>query len=377
MGNKASKEKTDIEKGKVQTDKIDELVGTEKTIEDLRRFVYWNRNLQKKPQLILFVGTPGLGKTFTVQKFLDETVKMKNNSIHASDFLSKWVGKSEEKFKEIFEIASHHFINEGKPYGILLDEVEKIISSRAQDEGTTEGSTKSYLLQFISGSKQKPGVLIFAITNHPEQLDTAFVNRCDKIIKLELPTAEEKKRLFDYYIEDNDIRCNDISMERFRTVDTRMFSVRDLFTLIDTAMRNGPEKRRHCADHFIAFDGFDGVRKYVGCSCDYMNCGGFKADIYTIPHHQHRLSKLTLTDVHRGRKLMSVSTTMDDVEKINQWVNKEKKKKIPANSDTEQTNISLKREATMYNNDITCLVTFLIGVAALFIFAIVFIVSLL
>ena len=107
-----------------------------------------------------------------------------------------------------------------------------------------------------------------------------------------------------------------------------------------------------------------------------MNCGGFKADIYTIPHHQHRLSKLTLTDIHRGRKLMSVSTTMDDVEKINQWVNKEKKKKIPANSDTEQTNISLKREATMYNNDITCLVTFLIGVAALFIFAIVFIVSL-
>ena len=63
---------------------------------------------------------------------------------------------------------------------------------------------------------------------------------------------------------------------------------------------------------------------------------------------------------------MSVSTTMDDVKKINQWVNKEKKKKIPANSDTEQTNISLKREATMYNNDITCLVTFLIGVAALF-----------
>ena len=58
----------------------------------------------------------------------------------------------------------------------------------------------------------------------------------------------------------------------------------------------------------------------------------------------------------RRTDVLSVSTTMDDVEKINQWVNKEKKKKIPANSDTEQTNISLKREATMYNNDKTCLV---------------------
>ena len=73
---------------------------------------------------------------------------------------------------------------------------------------------------------------------------------------------------------------------------------------------------------------------------------------------------------------MSVSTTTDNVEKINQWVKKEKKKKIPANSDTEPTNISWKREATMYNNDITCLVTFLIGIAALFKIAVVVIVSL-
>ena len=70
-------------------------------------------------------------------------------------------------------VASHHFINEGKPYGILLDEVEKIISSRAQDEGTTEGNIKSYLLQFISGSKQKPGVLmiisLFQSTEKPHE----------------------------------------------------------------------------------------------------------------------------------------------------------------------------------------------------------------
>ena len=50
---------------------------------------------------------------------------------------------------------------------------------------------------------------------------------------------------------------------------------------------------------------------------------------------------------------------------------KRKKKKIPANSDTEPTNISWKRETTMYNIDITCLVTFLIGISALFIITVV------
>ena len=144
-----------------------------------------------------------------------------------------------------------------------------------------------------------------------------------------------------------------------------MFSVRDLFTLIRTSMNIGPEKRRHSADHLVMYQGFDRVPKYVGCSCDNMEeCGGFKADIYTIPSQQHRLSKLKLRDLHNARKQMSVSTTIDDVEKINRWFTKQREKKGQSASDTE----AIKREVTMYNNDSSCILAILLGFIAAIVF---------
>ena len=61
---------------------------------------------------------------------------------------------------------------------------------------------------------------------------------------------------------------------------------------------------------------------------------------------------------------MSVSTTMDDVEKINRWFTKQREKKGQSASDTE----AIKREVTMYNNDSSCILAILLGFIAAIVF---------
>ena len=130
----------------------------------------------------------------------------------------------------------------------------------------------------------QPGVIIIGITNLPWKLDKAFVDRCDEIFKLDLPTLPERKLFFNEFLRDKDINCDILTDEQFELLNTEMFSYRNLKALIKKAENIGPNERAFSATHFRTIRGKDGGKRFIGCDfigCD-MICGGEPMNIRDI-----------------------------------------------------------------------------------------------
>ena len=187
-------------------------LGSEKVQKRLRKsLLFFTENPTSKA--FLLVGTPGLGKSFSIEKVVMEK-NLPHKIISSSNIFNKYVGESEKQFQTIFDEAYDTFAKTGKPYILIFDEVESLIGER-DNNGQTEssGNIKGIFLQNLSGMGAKPGVIIIGITNLPWKLDKAFVDRCDKIFKLDLPTLPERKRFFYEFLTYQNINCDILTDE--------------------------------------------------------------------------------------------------------------------------------------------------------------------
>ena len=148
----------------------------------LNRSGYFNR------RKILLEGLPGTGKTLTATIFSNE-LKLPLFLVQTDKLISKYMGETGAKLRQIFDSISQEI-------GIyFFDEFDSIGSERASDNDVKEmHRVLNLFLQFIE--QDKSDSIIIAATNSGNLLDQALFRRFDDVLRFNLPTEEEIKKLF-------------------------------------------------------------------------------------------------------------------------------------------------------------------------------------
>lgn len=171
--------------------------GMESVKEDIRMKILYpleNKDLfeaygKKAGGGVLLYGPPGCGKTLISRATAGE-IKAKFLSVGLHQILDMWIGKSEEKLHEIFELARKH-----APTVLFFDEVDALAADR-KDMRTSAGRTliNQFLAELDSEASKNDGVLVLGATNAPWHLDSAFLRpgRFDRMIFV--PPPDEPAR---------------------------------------------------------------------------------------------------------------------------------------------------------------------------------------
>jgi SpoVK/Ycf46/Vps4 family AAA+-type ATPase len=149
----------------------------------LNKSGYFNR------RKILLEGLPGTGKTLTASIFATE-LKLPLFLVQTDKLISKYMGETGAKLRQIFDAISQEV-------GIyFFDEFDSIGSERASDNDVKEmHRVLNLFLQFIE--QDSSDSIIIAATNSGNLLDQALFRRFDDVLRFDLPTEDEIKKLFD------------------------------------------------------------------------------------------------------------------------------------------------------------------------------------
>jgi len=141
---------------------------------------------------VLLYGPPGCGKTLISRATAGEiNAKFFNIGLH--QILDMWIGKSEEKLHEIFEVARRQ-----APSVLFFDEVDALAADR-KDLRASAGRTliNQFLSELDSEAAENDGVLVLGATNAPWNLDSAFLRpgRFDRLIFVPPPDVEAREEI--------------------------------------------------------------------------------------------------------------------------------------------------------------------------------------
>ncbi|ASJ10990.1 AAA family ATPase [Thermococcus sp. P6] len=175
----------------------DDIGGLEEAKQELREAVEWPLKYPKAfqrlgiepPKGILLYGPPGTGKTLLAKAVANES-EANFIGIRGPEVLSKWVGESEKRVREIFRKA-----RQAAPTVIFIDEIDAIAPARGSDVNRVTDRLINQLLTEMDGIQENSGVVVIAATNRPDILDPALLRpgRFDRLILV--PAPDEKARL--------------------------------------------------------------------------------------------------------------------------------------------------------------------------------------
>lgn len=138
---------------------------------------------------VLLYGPPGCGKTLISRATAGE-IDAKFLSVGLHQILDMWIGKSEQKLHEIFELARR-----SAPTVLFFDEIDALAADR-KDMRTSAGRTliNQFLAELDGNVAENDGVLVLGATNAPWHLDSAFLRpgRFDRLIFV--PPPDEPAR---------------------------------------------------------------------------------------------------------------------------------------------------------------------------------------
>lgn len=179
---------------------FDRVGGMEGVKEDIRMKILYpleNRELfeaygKKAGGGVLLYGPPGCGKTLISRATAGE-IRANFLSVGLHQILDMWLGKSEEKLHEIFELARRQ-----APAVLFFDEVDALAADR-KDLRTSAGRTliNQFLAELDSESSKNEGVLVLGATNAPWHLDSAFLRpgRFDRLIFVPPPDEGAREEI--------------------------------------------------------------------------------------------------------------------------------------------------------------------------------------
>lgn len=138
------------------------------------------------PKGVLMHGPPGTGKTLLAKAVANES-DAHFIAINGPEIMSKYVGGSEERLRELFEEAE-----ENAPSIIFIDEIDAIAPKREEVSGEVERRTVAQLLTLMDGLKSRGQVVVIGATNRPDALDAAIRRggRFDREIEIEVPDKD-------------------------------------------------------------------------------------------------------------------------------------------------------------------------------------------
>jgi hypothetical protein len=166
----------------------------------------WGLHKKIKPGYrSLFYGPPGTGKTMTAS-LLGKSTGLDVYRIDLSMVVSKFIGETEKNLSNIFNQAEH------KNWILFFDEADALFGKRTQTSSSNDryaNQEVSYLLQRI---EDFPGVVILA-TNLKANLDEAFSRRFQSMIHFPIPSAPQRRKLWEKAFAENIILDNDINLD--------------------------------------------------------------------------------------------------------------------------------------------------------------------
>jgi transitional endoplasmic reticulum ATPase len=140
----------------------------------------------------LLYGPPGTGKTTIARVIASETKgRVSFLPVKGSDLVSKWVGESARKVRDLFARA-----RAVSPTIVFIDELEALLPARG---GTVEEreSVVTEFLQQLDGIDSTPGVFVLGATNLPDRIDSAVLRggRLGRHIEIPLPDQAARAAL--------------------------------------------------------------------------------------------------------------------------------------------------------------------------------------
>ena len=148
-----------------------------------------SRNGYINRRKILLEGLPGTGKTLTASVLATE-LKLPLYIVQTDKLISKYMGETGTKLRQIFDAISQDI-------GIyFFDEFDSIGAERSSDNDVKEmHRVLNLFLQFIE--QDTSDSIIIAATNSGRLLDQALFRRFDDVLRFDLPSSNEIKKLFE------------------------------------------------------------------------------------------------------------------------------------------------------------------------------------
>lgn len=144
------------------------------------------------PSAIVLHGPPGCGKTFAVERLVD-FLGWPRFEIEASSVASPYIHETSRKVSDVFESAI-----KAAPSVLIIDEMEAFLADRQMGTGHHRVEEVGEFLRRIPEASRK-GVLVVAMTNRIEMIDSAILRRgrFDHIVSVGFATEPEILALLD------------------------------------------------------------------------------------------------------------------------------------------------------------------------------------
>lgn len=154
----------------------------------------WQAEGVAVPNRLLIVGPPGTGKT-SLARAIARRVRLPLATTRSDALVSSLLGQTSRNIREVFDFAQAH------PCVLFLDEFDALAKMRADSREVGElQRVVIALLQNIDAVAESS--ILIAATNHPELLDRAVWRRFGYQIRLELPRAGDRRRLWNRFLGD-------------------------------------------------------------------------------------------------------------------------------------------------------------------------------
>jgi AAA+ superfamily predicted ATPase len=186
---------------------------------------------------LLLYGPPGCGKTFIARATAGE-LGARFLGIGLSDILDMWLGQSEHRLHELFENARRN-----APCVLFFDELDAIGQKRVQlqHHGSMRNVVNQLLQELDGVDSNNEGVFVLGATNHPWDVDTAFLRpgRFDRMLVVVPPDEPARLAILQHHVKGRPVEGVDL---RAMAARTDGFSGADLAHLCETATENALEQ---------------------------------------------------------------------------------------------------------------------------------------
>lgn len=137
---------------------------------------------------LLFYGPPGCGKTLCAG-ILAAEIGIPLMYVRFDALVSSYLGETASNIRKVFDLAKND------SFVILFDEFDAI--GRSRNDETEHGEIKRVVNTFLQQLDNFKGrSIIIAATNFEQSLDYAIWRRFDDTIRFDLPSNDEKIKLF-------------------------------------------------------------------------------------------------------------------------------------------------------------------------------------
>ena len=215
---------------------IDDGIMPEETKREVTQMMRFIRKREKYeaigariPKNILLYGKPGTGKSMIAKAISNEC------NVHfmyraGSEFARRYVGDSPKEIKKMFKEA-----REKAPTILFIDEIDALGKKRSEDTNGEDVKALTQLLTELDGFDTTDDVFLIGATNTLDLLDPALLRsgRFDKKVKILTPNGENRKAMFELYI--NKIKHEDNMDYELYSVRTLGLTGADISTIVNNA----------------------------------------------------------------------------------------------------------------------------------------------